>query len=84
MSFFFLFHHHLACVVDSLAKITKEGDYMSSCKDGFKDVYAALEVFKASQIIYQEELAGLGEQNSTGFLKREISIDSNCIHREVF
>ncbi|KAL7605320.1 hypothetical protein Lser_V15G15694 [Lactuca serriola] len=68
---------------DSLAKITKEGDYMSSCKDGFKDVYAALEVFKASQIIYQEELAGLGEQNSTGFLKREISIDSNCIHREV-
>ncbi|CAH1416468.1 unnamed protein product [Lactuca virosa] len=70
---------------DPLAKITKKGDYMSSCKDGFKDVYAALEVFKASQIIYQEELAGLGEQNSrsTDFLKREISIDSNCIHREV-
>ncbi|CAI9279040.1 unnamed protein product [Lactuca saligna] len=69
---------------DPLAKITKEGDYMSSCKDRFKDVYAALEVFKASHIIYQEEL-GFGEQNSmsTDFLKKEISTASNSIHREV-
>lgn len=73
---------------DPLAKITKEGDYMNSLEEPFIDVYAALEVYRASRIIYQEEV-DLGEQNlrSTDYLKRKISTASNrhtkFIHKEV-
>lgn len=74
--------------VDPLAEITKEGHYMNSLEGSFKDVYAALEVNRASQVIYQEELA-FGEQNlmSTDFLKRKLStatILSNSLSKEVF
>ncbi|KAI3498200.1 hypothetical protein L1887_33969 [Cichorium endivia] len=51
-----------------LAKVTKEGGYMNSSEKAFKDAYTALEVYKASQIIYQEEL--------TDFLKGNISTSS--------
>ena len=83
---------HLACDIDPLVEITKEGDYMNSLEEPFKDVYAALEVYHASQIMHQEELA-FGEENvrSIDFLKRKIStasIPSNrhskFIHKEVF
>ncbi|KVH97311.1 Terpene synthase, metal-binding domain-containing protein [Cynara cardunculus var. scolymus] len=76
---------------DLLADITKEGDYMNSLEEPFKDVYAALEVYRASQIIHQEELA-FGERNlrSIDFLKRKISTASSpsnrhskFIHKEV-
>ncbi|XP_076950310.1 ent-kaurene synthase 2, chloroplastic-like [Bidens hawaiensis] len=54
---------------DPLAEITNEG--------AFKDKYAVLEVFNASQVLYQEELS-FGEQilKSADFLKRIISTDS--------
>ncbi|KAL4586184.1 hypothetical protein LXL04_010816 [Taraxacum kok-saghyz] len=65
---------------DPLAKITKEGNYRSSSVK--LDVHSALEVYKASQIIYQEEIA-FGKYNLrlTDFLKQEISTE--YIHKEV-
>ncbi|XP_042756891.1 ent-kaurene synthase 1, chloroplastic isoform X1 [Lactuca sativa] len=66
---------------DPLAKITKEGDYMNSPEKPFKDVYTSLEVYKASQIIYQEELA-FREQNLTSYLPSSNKL-SNYILKEV-
>ncbi|KAD4982752.1 hypothetical protein E3N88_19423 [Mikania micrantha] len=66
--------------LDPLAEITSEGS--------FKDNYAALEVYHASHILYQEELSS-GEQisKSANFLKGLLSTDSNrlskFIHTEV-
>ncbi|KAL8227855.1 hypothetical protein R6Q57_015439 [Mikania cordata] len=66
--------------LDPLAEITSEGS--------FKDNYAALEVYHASQMLYQEELSS-GEQilKSANFLKGLLSTDSNrlskVIHTEV-
>ncbi|KAJ0822673.1 putative ent-kaurene synthase [Helianthus annuus] len=65
---------------DPLAEITNEG--------AFKDEYAALEVYNASQVLYPEELS-FGEQilRSGDILRRMISTDSNrlskFIHKEV-
>ncbi|KAL8249655.1 hypothetical protein R6Q59_006523 [Mikania micrantha] len=65
---------------DLLAEITSEGS--------FKDNYAALEVYHASQMLYQEELSS-GEHilKSANFLKELLSTDSNrlpkFIHTEV-
>lgn len=64
--------------LDPLAEITKE--------EPFKDLYSALEVHRASQIVYQDELT-FGEENSRSadFLKRILSsstIPSN-INKEV-
>ncbi|KAK1425273.1 hypothetical protein QVD17_20623 [Tagetes erecta] len=65
---------------DPLAEITNEG--------AFKDEYAALELYHASQILYPEELS-FGEQilKSDDSLKRIISTNSNrlstYIHKEV-
>ncbi|KAI3796489.1 hypothetical protein L1987_39160 [Smallanthus sonchifolius] len=65
---------------DPLAELTNEG--------AFKDEYAALEVYHASQVLYPEELSS-GEQilRSADFLERILSTDSNrlskFIHKEV-
>ncbi|KAK9051395.1 hypothetical protein SSX86_028022 [Deinandra increscens subsp. villosa] len=68
---------------EPLAEITNEG--------AFKDEYAALEVYHASQILYEEE-SSFGDQclRWADFLKRIISTDSNnsnrlskFIHKEV-
>ncbi|MFS8027330.1 putative ent-kaurene synthase [Helianthus anomalus] len=65
---------------DPLAEITNEG--------AFKDEYAAVEVYNASQVLYPEELS-FGEQilRSGDILRRMISTDSNrlskFIHKEV-
>lgn len=60
--------------IDPLAEISKEGEFLNLYKEPFKDVYAAVEVYKASQIMYQEEL-DFGNQNlrSVEFLERKIS-----------
>ncbi|KAL4586169.1 hypothetical protein LXL04_010801 [Taraxacum kok-saghyz] len=52
---------------DPLAKLIREGNHMNSPEKPFKDVYTALEVYKASQITYQNELA-FEEQNLTSYL----------------
>lgn len=70
---------------DPLAEITKEGTYTNSLQEPFKDVYATLEVYRASEIFYQEELASK-EQNlrPADFLRRIISTASDkVIHKEL-
>ncbi|KAF5761585.1 putative ent-kaurene synthase [Helianthus annuus] len=59
---------------DPLEEITNEG--------AFKDEYAALEVYNASQILYPKELAS-GEQilRSGDFLSRITSTDSNRLSK---
>lgn len=54
---------------------------MNSPEKPFKDVYTSLEVYKASQIIYQEELA-FREQNLTSYLPSSNKL-SNYILKEV-
>nr|XP_043623552.1 ent-kaurene synthase 1, chloroplastic-like [Erigeron canadensis] len=46
-----------------LTEITKEGIYMNAPAEPFKDIYSALEVHRASQVMYQEELT-LGDKIS--------------------
>nr|AKP96362.1 ent-kaurene synthase [Grindelia hirsutula] len=73
---------------DPLTEITKEGDYMNAPEDEepFKDIYSALEVHRASQIMYQEELT-LGERvlRSSDFLIQRLSAEAvpSNIHKEV-
>nr|ALJ30097.1 kaurene synthase-like protein [Stevia rebaudiana] len=57
---------------DPLAEIMKEGSYMSPYEEPFEDICAALEAYRASQIIFQDEPA-FGELNllSADFLKRK-------------
>ncbi|KAI3498201.1 hypothetical protein L1887_33970 [Cichorium endivia] len=57
---------------DPLAKIIEKGGYMNSLEEPSKDVHAALEVYKASQLIYQEELASFPSNRL-----------SKCIHKEL-
>ncbi|GKE74694.1 Ent-kaur-16-ene synthase, chloroplastic-like protein, partial [Tanacetum coccineum] len=57
-------------------------------KEPFKDVYTALEVYRASQTIYQEEFAfEVQSLRSADFLEQKISLASNqlskYIHKEV-
>ncbi|KAI3764337.1 hypothetical protein L2E82_14344 [Cichorium intybus] len=56
---------------DPLAKIIEKGGYMNSLEEPSNDVHAALEVYKASQLIYQEELASFPSNRL-----------SKCIHKE--
>ncbi|KAK1412196.1 hypothetical protein QVD17_33234 [Tagetes erecta] len=72
---------------DPLAEITKKGSNMSPHKDpAFEvDIHAALEAYRASQIIYQHESA-FGELNllSADFVKRNISTTlSKHLHKQV-
>ncbi|KAK9074296.1 hypothetical protein SSX86_006893 [Deinandra increscens subsp. villosa] len=63
---------------DALVEITKEGSYMSPHEGPFEDIYASLEVYQASHILYQDEPA-FGGLNliSSDFLKRKIRTKSN-------
>ncbi|XP_071706508.1 ent-kaurene synthase 2, chloroplastic-like [Rutidosis leptorrhynchoides] len=75
---------------DPLTEITKNaGAYMNSLEEPeVKDVYAALEVYRAQHFLYQEELA-FGEQSlwAINLLKRITTTASNrfseFIHKEV-
>ncbi|KAM0017121.1 putative ent-kaurene synthase [Helianthus debilis subsp. tardiflorus] len=73
---------------DPLAEITKEGSHLSALEEPFEDIYASLELYQASQVIYQDELA-FGELNllSGDFLKRKISTASSmlskCLYKQV-
>ncbi|KAJ9563474.1 hypothetical protein OSB04_008634 [Centaurea solstitialis] len=77
---------------DLLTEITKRGDYMNSLEEPSKDIYAALALHQASQIMHQEELISLEEQNSssTDFLRQKSSTSSirsnwlnKFIHKQV-
>ncbi|KAI3719553.1 hypothetical protein L6452_20455 [Arctium lappa] len=77
---------------DPLTEITKGGDYMNSVEEPFKDIYAALEMYHASQIMNQEELS-FEEENLRSIdllLKQKMSTSSipsnwlnNSIHKQV-
>ncbi|XP_071709189.1 ent-kaurene synthase 2, chloroplastic-like [Rutidosis leptorrhynchoides] len=75
---------------DPLAEITKDGaDYINSLGEHeFRDVYAALDVYRASQFMYQDELL-FQEQCmwSTDFLKQKeytgLGRLSKYLHKEV-
>ncbi|KAJ0591575.1 putative ent-kaurene synthase [Helianthus annuus] len=78
-----IFHVHR--YKEPLAKIIKEGSYMSSHEEPFEDTHAAFEAYLASQIIYQDELP-FGELNllSADFLKREISAMPNMLSKHLY
>nr|XP_043626449.1 ent-kaurene synthase 2, chloroplastic-like [Erigeron canadensis] len=71
---------------DPLTEIIKEGAYMNAPAAPFKDIYSALEVNRASQVMYQEELT-LGDKilKSSDFLIERLSAESvpSNIHKEV-
>ncbi|KAM0037109.1 putative ent-kaurene synthase [Helianthus debilis subsp. tardiflorus] len=70
---------------EPLAKIIKEGSYMSPHEEPFEDTHAAFQAYLASQIIYQDELL-FGELNllSADFLKREISTVPNMLSKHLY
>ncbi|KAD7116970.1 hypothetical protein E3N88_04238 [Mikania micrantha] len=67
---------------DPLTEMTKEVSYMSPHEEPFEDIYAALDAYRASHIIFQDEPASR-EINllSANFLKRKISTTSNMLSK---